>query len=105
MVQLAELIQTYYTHRGLKWPNVDKALQFLETEKAEVYELLLARDGGWKRNNPGNKPAFNRERLAEELGDCIMMAMVAGIVEGVDPVEALVNKIHRKLQENVHGEK
>lgn len=99
MHYLVDLISTYYSKRNLKWPSVDEAMQWMETEVGEVYEILLARDGGWVRNNPSGKPAYSKEALAEELGDAVMMLIVAGIVEGVDVVDALEHKIYSKLQE------
>lgn len=95
---LVALVETYYAHRDLKWPTTIQALMWAQTELAEVYELLLARDGGWVRNNPESKEAFSKERLAEELGDTIMMLFVAGIIEGVDPIAALKNKIESKMK-------
>lgn len=92
-------VYNYYKLRGLKFPSFDNAMKFLQTELAEVYELDLARIGGWERNNPQNKPSFSPEKLAEELGDAIMMLIVAGIAEGVDPVDALKRKMERKLDE------
>lgn len=92
-----ELIKDYYEKRGLKWPSFSDALKWMQTEIAEVYELDLARTGGWVRNNPDDKEAFSSERLAEELGDAIMMLIVAGIVEGVDPLSALEKKIQKRL--------
>lgn len=96
---LVDIINKYYSDKGLTFPNFENAMKFVITELGEVYELDLARIGGWVRNNPQNKPAFSKEKLAEELGDVIMMLMVAGIAEGVDPELALVNKIARKLTE------
>jgi NTP pyrophosphatase (non-canonical NTP hydrolase) len=98
MTELVELIKKYYDKRGLKWPTFSDALKFVHTELAEVYELDLARVGGFVRNNPETKPKFNKEDLAEELGDAIMMLLVAGIVEDVDPIAALIAKMKRKLQ-------
>lgn len=97
--QLAHQICEYYQLRGQKWPNVEEAMMWLETECAEVYELLLARKDGWVRNNPANKPEFSKEALAAELGDAIMMLLVAGYVEDVDPMQALLEKVERKLRE------
>lgn len=34
-----------------------------------------------------------QNRLAEELGDAVMMLLVAGIVEGVDPLIAMSAKV------------
>lgn len=94
---LVEIITDYYNKRGLTWPNFDNAMKFALTEIAEVFELDLARTGGWVRNNPQNKPEFDKDKLATELGDAIMMLMVAGIAEGVDPIDALNKKISKKL--------
>ena len=94
-----ELIKTYYSKRGLKYPDVWKSIAFSQTEVSEVYELLFSREGGFKRNHPENKPKFSKQELADELGDAIFMLIVAGIVEDVNPLEAMENKINRKLHE------
>ncbi len=96
---LTEEIKEYYNKRQLKHPNIWQALGWVATELGEVYELLLAREGDWVRNNPDDKLPYAKELLAEELGDVIFMIIVAGIEEGIDPVEALVSKMHRKLKE------
>lgn len=96
--EFTELIKYYYNKRGLKWPNFDDAMKFVATEIGEVYEVDLARTDGWVRNNPNSKPIFTKEQLSSELGDVIMMVMVAGIVEEVDPLQSLINKINRKLE-------
>lgn len=98
MNPLLPLIKTYYQSRKLKWPDFNSAMKFVMTELAEIYELDLAREGGWVRNNPENKPKYSREDMAEELGDAIMMLIVAGIAEEVDPLQALETKIRRKLE-------
>jgi len=67
------------------------------TEIAEVCEQLLGMEGGWTRNNPDDHDAPSNERLAEELGDAIMMCMVAGIVRGLDPFEAMLDKMAGKM--------
>jgi hypothetical protein len=91
-----EMIAEYYEQRGLKWPaDADEALDWLLTELAEAKELLLAREGGWVRNNPEAHPAFNDNLLEAELGDIVMMALVAGMVEGLDPLSALAEKMRR----------
>lgn len=98
---LIEQVKNYYKLRGLSFPDFSSAMKFMETEKAEVYELDLARIGGWIRNNPQNKPIYSKERMAEELGDAIMMLIVAGIAEEVDPVRALQEKMARKIKEAI----
>ena len=103
---LKSKIKDYYKKRGLKWPkNSWQALGWLHSEIGEVYELLQAREGGWVRNNPDEHDEFARERLAEELGDCVMMLYVAGIVEGVDIEQGLLDKMERKLAEPSGGHK
>lgn len=93
-------IKDYYEKRGLKWPTSDDAMKFVQTEIAEVYELMLARTGGYIRNHPENKPDYSGERMAEELGDAIMMLLVTGIQEGVNPIEAMLKKIGGKVGED-----
>lgn len=97
MDALTKVIRDYYLERGLTWPTSTEAMGFLATEQGEVWELLLSRKSGWVRNNPQNKPQWSPEKFSEELGDVIMMAIVAGLVEGVDPVQSLVDKVERKL--------
>lgn len=99
MDSLANLIIDYYNKRHLTWPNFDNAMKFVQTELAEVYEIDLDRSGNWVRNHPENKPKFDKEALAEELGDAIFMLVVAGLAEGVDPITAMKNKMERKLEE------
>jgi NTP pyrophosphatase (non-canonical NTP hydrolase) len=101
--EIVKLILKYYEERQLKLPDVWKSLAFLSTELGEVYELLLSREGGWVRNNPESKPSFSKERLSEELGDVIMMAVVAGLAEGVDPIKSMEEKINRKLNKISKG--
>lgn len=102
---LLDFIVEYFNKRKLVYPDTSwQALGFATTEMGEVYELLLDRDKNWIRNNPDDKPKFNKENLAEELGDVIMMIMLAGWVEGVNPIQALKDKINRKL-EKINAEK
>jgi NTP pyrophosphatase (non-canonical NTP hydrolase) len=97
-MKITEIINDYYTQRGLKFPDSWQALAFATTEMGEAYEFLLQRDGGWVRNNPESKPVWDQQAFAEELGDLIMMVVVAGIAEGVDPIQAMLGKMERKLQ-------
>lgn len=94
---LTDLITEFYNERNLKFPNSQEALAFVHTELGEVYELLLSRVGGWTRNNPETKPKFSKEELGRELGDAIMMLIVAGMAEGVDPLKSLEEKIRIKM--------
>jgi len=96
---MIELIRNYYEIRGLKWPTVEQAMMLMQTRVSEVYKIIFAREEGWAKNNPDKHKAHIASVLAEELGDAIMMLIVAGIVEGVDPLAALREKIERKIRE------
>lgn len=98
-MELMDVIINYYNKRELVYPDVWEAMAWANTEIGEVYELLLSRNKRWIRNNPDGKEEFTKERFAEELSDVIMMLMVAGYVEGVNPIQALKDKITRKLEE------
>lgn len=108
MNELTKKVIEYYNKRGLKWPNTYQALAWAITELGEAYELLLARDGDWVRNNPDPEDKFSRiqDTFMEELGDTIMVLVVAGLVSDTglgtgrnDPLSALEHKIARKLEE------
>ena len=101
MSEITDKIKQCYRVRGLKWPNEMQALAWVNTELAECYELLLARDGGWVRNNPEDKEGWSEERWAEELGDTIFMLLVAGIVSGVDPLQSMLSKIDKAIDKEI----
>lgn len=86
---LGSLVRMYYQRRELKWPTMMEALGFAATEMGEAWELVLERVGGWVRNNPHNKAAYDGGLLARELGQAMMMLQVAGMSAGVDPMAAL----------------
>ncbi len=92
------LIDEHHTVRGLKWPNEWEALGFAQTELGEVYELLLAEIPGWTRNHPEDHEGYTAERFAEELGDVMMMVMMAGMAKGVNPLDALAKKLYSKIR-------
>lgn len=100
MNQLTKKIENYYQKRALKHPNLWEALGWATAELGEVYEVILSWQPGWVRNNPENHPVKSKEDLAEELGDVIFMLVVAGMEEGVDPLDALERKMERKLEED-----
>ena len=91
------IFDQYYGTLKLKWPTTMQAVMFAITELGEVLEVLLAQEGGWTRNHPENKPKGTVEELGEELGDMIMMAQVAGIRAGVDPLAILEEKCNKKM--------
>ena len=97
-MELTELIEKYYEGRNLKYPNSWEALGWAQTELGEAYEILLGWSGDWVRNNPQDHPLKTKEDFSEELGDVIMMIMMAGYVEGVNPIQSLKDKINRKLE-------
>jgi len=96
---LLAFIVDYYRLRNLKWPTVEEALMWAQTESGEVYEQLLAREGGWVRNNPDEHEEYDRKKLAEEISDQILMLLVAGMVDGFDILQIMRDKMERKLKE------
>jgi NTP pyrophosphatase (non-canonical NTP hydrolase) len=89
-------LEKYREEKGKKIPDHPyRAMAFATTEMGEAYELLLARDGGWVRNNPEKKEEYTAERFGEELGDAIAMLMFAGYVEGIDPLLSIKEKLSR----------
>ena len=102
MQTINELIREHYRVRKQKWPTLEEALMWAQTELAEVYELLLAKEGGWVRNNPDKHPPYSDEALAEELGDAILMLLVAGYVTDVDPLVAMIKKIKAAITKEMN---
>ncbi len=99
IVGVEEVILFYFKERGYVMPNVWDALAFADTEKAEALEVLLDGTGkNWVRNNPEDKPDWDRDAFAEELGDMLMMITIAGLTEGLFPVTAMLEKMKRKLR-------
>lgn len=88
---LVQLVQKYYQFRGLAQPDANQAFLFLTSEIGELADALVAGQGDWVRNNPG------RERnIPAEIGDVLMMLTVFAATQGVDPVEALKEKMRSK---------
>lgn len=100
-ISLVDEIKYYFKKRGLVHPDIWSALGWAQTELGEVYEVLLSR-GNWVRNNPQDHPVKTDNDLAEELGDVIFMLIIAGIEVGVDPIQAMRDKMKRKLKELGH---
>ena len=94
---LVSLIQSYYEYRKLTQPTTLEAVAWAVTELGEAMDHALMLSGDWVRNNPDDHMATT-EALCEELGDVIMMAIVAGITIGFDPISCLVCKINRKMK-------
>lgn len=92
-------VQKYmHERKGFVIPDARDAILWSQTEVAEAIELLMARKQ-WLRNHPVDKEQWSPERFAEELGDAILMLIIAGIVEDVDPTWAMMSKIADKLNE------
>ena len=99
MSELSVLIEEYYQRRNLIWPKSHEGILWAITEMAEAIELLMPELNNWVRNHPDNRPSeFESGKFEEELGDVIMMAQVAGMVRGLDPIQALRDKISEKLE-------
>jgi len=88
-----KIIKDHYARTGKQWPTPEQALLWVATELGEAADCCLTWTPGWVRNNPDKHPVATEEQFAEELGDIIMMTLVAGIVVGVDPLEALYRKL------------
>mgnify|MGYP001613849862 CR=1 FL=1 len=101
MLNYTGFIKRYYKVRGLTMPDTKEALDFAITEWAEARELLFAEDGKRVRNH--EQEPYSDKRFAEELGDVILMAIVAGMTRGLDPLQAMVNKLDRKMTEAVNA--
>jgi len=101
MNKITESVLEYYAKRQLVVPNFDEAIHWHTTEVAEALELHLQTVGqDWVRNNPDSKELFSFEKLGEELGDAIMMLIMAGVSYGVCPLESLLQKMERKLNDS-----
>jgi NTP pyrophosphatase (non-canonical NTP hydrolase) len=93
---MMEIIE-YCKKRNYLLPDVWEGMAWVSTEIGEVYEVLLSTKP-WVRNNPDSKPKFSREHLAEELGDVIFMIMLTGHAAGVNPLDAMQEKMTNKLK-------
>lgn len=90
--QLTLKVLLHFNNSGKIWPSLEDAILFLQTEIGEAIELLLSKKP-YKRNHPDNKELFTKERFAEELGDVIYMAIIAGNIAEVDVIQVLLKKI------------
>jgi NTP pyrophosphatase (non-canonical NTP hydrolase) len=89
--KLSDIVDAYYEYRGLTTPDANQAYLFLVSEVGELADALVANQADWVRNNP------DRERNIEpEIGDVLMMLTVCASQLGIDPVEAMVNKMKSK---------
>jgi len=95
--QLAKYVEEYFKARNLKIPTFFEAMAWMQTEVGETYEVWLAKFN-FARNNPEAHPPFSEEKLAEELGDVLLMIMVAGLTQGVNPLWAMLRKMSKHIK-------
>lgn len=99
MMSISSMVRNYYDSVPIDLPeSADIALMWVQTELGEVYEILLTRKGPWERNHPDDHPTkFDLQQLGYELGDVLMMIIVAGLAEGIDIERCLEDKIKQRL--------
>lgn len=92
------LIEAEFVTRGKIFPTTEEAMLWLQTELGEATDELMMKKK-WVRNNPNKETDFDPDLFETELSDIIYMALVAGMVEGVDPMQALIEKteLHLKI--------
>ena len=94
LVDLRRAVSLYFDRTDKVWPEAPAALLFAVQEIGEASDYLMPLLGDFVRNNPENHPEqFDTDGYGEELGDVILMALVAGYVSGVDPLAAMLKKI------------
>lgn len=92
-----QFIRRYYDARQMVWPSTKEALLWAMSEIGEAADVeLMASNRDWVRNNPSEHNTTDAD-FAEELGDAIMMLLVAGYSRGLDPLRAMLEKAERKM--------
>jgi len=88
---IIEIVEKYYVFRGLTQPDANQAFLFLVSEVGELSDALVADQANWVRNNP------DRERqIPAEVGDILMMLTVFAATQGIDPIQAMLEKMKSK---------
>jgi len=100
---VANAIHDHFEGRGRLWPTIEDGLLWIVTEIGECFELLSSKKA-YIRNNPQDKEPYSKERFAEELGDIIYMAMITGMVEEVNPLYALLEKMEKQIDKEIDEE-
>ena len=95
-LEVEKAVQYHFKVTNKVKPSPWTGLLFTLTELAEAAEEVLKKLGPWNRNNPERHGEYDNMKLAEELGDVIMMALISGYVIDVDPLRALLEKMERK---------
>ena len=88
---LLEIVERYYEFRGLTQPDKNQAFLFLTSEVGELADALVADQADWVRNNPDK-----HRSVSDEIGDVLMMLTVFSTTMGIDPVQAMLEKMKRK---------
>lgn len=90
MKNLSDMVREYFKHRNYVVPDATQALHFLVSEVGELSDAHVHQQAEWVRNNPGR-----RREVGEEIGDVLMMLTAYAIAQGIDPVEALAEKMKK----------
>ena len=89
--ELINIVDQYYQFRGLTKPDANQAFLFLVSEIGELSDAFVEEQAQWVRNKP------DRERdVKAEIGDVLMMLTVFAASQGIDPQEAMLNKMRSK---------
>jgi NTP pyrophosphatase (non-canonical NTP hydrolase) len=93
MSPLTEAVMRYFEFRGYKVPDATQAMLFLTSETGELADEVVQKTSEeWVRNHPENKG----KGIAPEAGDVIMMTCAVCSAVGVDPIEAMFEKMTAK---------
>ena len=88
---IVDIVMKYYDFRGLTQPDANQAFLFLVSEIGELSDALVANQAAWVRNSP------DRDRhIPAEIGDVLMMLTVFAATQGIDPIEAMLEKMKSK---------
>ena len=86
-------VMRYFEFRGYKVPDATQAMLFLMSEVGELADEVVQKTSEeWVRNHPENKG----KGIAPEAGDVIMMTCALCSAVGVDPLEAMFEKMTAK---------
>jgi len=88
---LPEIVKQYYEFRSLTQPDANQAYLFLASELGELADAFVADQAAWVRNNPGKERS-----VSDEIGDVLMMLTVFAMTQGIDPTEAMLDKMRSK---------
>ena len=90
MHSLKQIVEDYYTFRGLTRPDATQALMFLVSEVGELADAHVSTQAAWVRNNE------RKRDVSDEIGDVLMMLTAFASECGVDPIDAMLSKFRRK---------